>query len=57
MWYVYFLELTNGDIYVGSTNDVRCGSGKKEVHGFLNRLLRLPSGANLEAIWGMSAKV
>ncbi len=23
MWYVYFLEVTNGDIYVGSTNDLR----------------------------------
>ena len=23
MWYVYFLELTNGDIYVGSTDDLR----------------------------------
>lgn len=23
MWYVYFLELHNGDIYVGSTNDLR----------------------------------
>ena len=23
MWYVYFLELKNGDIYVGSTNDLR----------------------------------
>jgi hypothetical protein len=23
MWYVYFLELTNGDIYVGSTSDLR----------------------------------
>ncbi len=23
MWYVYFLELGNGDIYVGSTNDLR----------------------------------
>ncbi|MBZ9996014.1 GIY-YIG nuclease family protein [Mesorhizobium sp. BH1-1-4] len=23
MWYVYFLELRNGDIYVGSTNDLR----------------------------------
>ncbi len=21
MWYVYFLQLSNGDIYVGSTND------------------------------------
>ena len=23
MWYVYFLELRNGNIYVGSTNDLR----------------------------------
>lgn len=23
MWYVYFLELANADIYVGSTNDLR----------------------------------
>ena len=23
MWYVYFLELKNGDIYVGLTNDLR----------------------------------
>lgn len=23
MWYVYFLELADGDIYVGSTNDLR----------------------------------
>ena len=23
MWYVYFLELRNGDIYVGSTDDLR----------------------------------
>jgi predicted GIY-YIG superfamily endonuclease len=23
VWYVYFLELRNGDIYVGSTNDLR----------------------------------
>jgi putative endonuclease len=23
VWYVYFLELKNGDIYVGSTNDLR----------------------------------
>lgn len=23
MWYVYFLELQNGDVYVGSTNDLR----------------------------------
>jgi predicted GIY-YIG superfamily endonuclease len=23
VWYVYFLELRNGDTYVGSTNDLR----------------------------------
>ncbi len=23
MWYVYFLELNNGDIYVGSTSDLK----------------------------------
>ncbi len=23
MWYVYFLQLGNGDVYVGSTNDLR----------------------------------
>ncbi len=23
MWYVYFLQLDHGDIYVGSTNDLR----------------------------------
>jgi putative endonuclease len=23
MWHVYFLELGNGDIYVGSTDDMR----------------------------------
>ncbi len=23
MWYIYFLELGNGDTYVGSTNDIR----------------------------------
>ncbi len=23
MWYVYFLELDNGDIYVGSTDDLK----------------------------------
>jgi putative endonuclease len=23
VWYVYFLQLNNGDIYVGSTNDLK----------------------------------
>jgi putative endonuclease len=24
MWYGYFLQLINGDIYIGSTNDLKC---------------------------------
>lgn len=23
VWYVYFLQLSNGDVYVGSTNDLK----------------------------------
>ena len=23
MWYIYFLQLSNGDIYVGSTDDLK----------------------------------
>jgi putative endonuclease len=23
LWYVYFLKLSNGDVYVGSTNDLK----------------------------------
>ena len=30
MWYVYFLRLDNGDIYVGSTNDLRRRVGSHE---------------------------
>lgn len=30
MWYVYFLRLSNGDIYVGSTNDLRRRVGSHE---------------------------
>lgn len=46
MWYVYFLELANGDVYVGSTNDLRrrVASHKRgqvaSTHGSLPALLR-----------------
>jgi putative endonuclease len=30
VWYVYFLELGNGDIYVGSTNDLKRRYGSHE---------------------------
>jgi putative endonuclease len=35
MWYVYFLRLSNGDIYVGSTDDLRrrfASHSKGQVH-------------------------
>ena len=41
MWYVYFLQLNNGDIYVGSTNDLkRCSSSHQagQVHSTKARL-------------------
>jgi putative endonuclease len=31
MWYVYFLELRNGDIYVGSTDDLRRRLGSHQA--------------------------
>lgn len=31
MWYVYFLPLNNGDIYVGSTDDL-----KRRIHSHQN---------------------
>jgi putative endonuclease len=46
MWYVYFLELANGDIYVGSTNDLRRRVASHQhgevisTHGNLPALLR-----------------
>jgi putative endonuclease len=32
MWYVYFLELGNGDIYIGSTNDLRRFESHQQGH-------------------------
>ncbi|WP_213286463.1 GIY-YIG nuclease family protein [Bradyrhizobium sp. sGM-13] len=32
MWYVYFLELSNGDIYVGSTDDLRRAASHQQGH-------------------------
>lgn len=30
MWYVYFLQLGNGSVYVGSTNDLRYRLGSHQ---------------------------
>jgi predicted GIY-YIG superfamily endonuclease len=35
MWYVYFLQLKNADIYVGSTNDLRRRLAAHQ-HGHVN---------------------
>lgn len=44
MWYVYFLELKNGDIYVGSTNDLQ-----RRFHSHQNGRVSSTSG-NLPAV-------
>jgi len=31
MWYVYFLELANGDVYVGSTDDLKRRLGSHQA--------------------------
>jgi predicted GIY-YIG superfamily endonuclease len=42
MWYVYFLELANGDIYVGSTNDLRVRFGCHQRGKVVSTKLYLP---------------
>jgi putative endonuclease len=33
LWYIYFLELSNGDFYVGHTHDLKQGSAAHEAGG------------------------
>ena len=41
MWYVYFLQLSNDDIYVGSTNDLKRRIASHEVgHVLSTKALR-----------------
>lgn len=55
MWYVYFLELSNGDIYVGSTNDLKRRFKSHELgqvastHPFLPAKLKCYIGIETEA--------
>ncbi|WP_315836090.1 GIY-YIG nuclease family protein [Bradyrhizobium prioriisuperbiae] len=42
MWHVYFLELRNGDIYVGSTNDLRRRFGSHQQGQVLSARSHLP---------------
>jgi predicted GIY-YIG superfamily endonuclease len=42
MWYVYFLELANGDIYVGSTNDLKRRVGSHRAGQVVSTKAHLP---------------
>jgi len=43
MWYVYFLELSNNDIYVGSTNDLKRRHAAHESGQVLSTKAYLPA--------------
>ncbi len=42
MWYVYFLELDNGNVYVGSTNDLRRRVGAHSAGQVVSTARHLP---------------
>ena len=42
MWYVYFLQLSNGDIYVGSTNDLKHRFSSHQAGNVLSTKAYLP---------------
>jgi predicted GIY-YIG superfamily endonuclease len=42
MWYVYFLQLANGSIYVGSTNDLRRRFGSHQRGQVMSTRAYLP---------------
>jgi predicted GIY-YIG superfamily endonuclease len=42
LWYVYFLKLSNGDLYVGSTDDLRRRSASHEKGQVLSTKLFRP---------------
>lgn len=43
MWYVYFLQLSNGDIYVGSTNDLKRRVSSHQAGDVLSTKAHLPA--------------
>jgi predicted GIY-YIG superfamily endonuclease len=43
MWYVYFLELSNGDSYVGSTNDLKRRYASHETGQVVSTRSALPA--------------
>jgi predicted GIY-YIG superfamily endonuclease len=42
MWYVYFLQLKNGDVYVGSTNDLERRFSSHQAGQVLSTKRNLP---------------
>lgn len=43
MWYVYFLQLRNGDIYVGSTNDLKRRFASHQAGQVLSTRTHIPA--------------
>jgi putative endonuclease len=43
MWYVYFLQLNNGDIYVGSTNDLKRRFSSHQAGHVLSTKAHIPA--------------
>lgn len=43
MWYVYFLQLSNHDIYVGSTNNLKRRFASHQAGGVLSTKSYLPA--------------
>ena len=43
MWYVYFLRLSNHDIYVGSTNDLRRRFSERQNRRVLSTSKHVPA--------------
>lgn len=43
MWYVYFLQLSNGDIYVGSTNDLKRRFSSHQAGHVLSTKANIPA--------------
>ena len=42
MWYVYFLQLNSGDIYVGSTNDLKRRFSSHQARQVISTKQNLP---------------
>ena len=43
MWYIYFLQLSNGDIYVGSTNNLKRRFASHQAGQVLSTKAHLPA--------------